>query len=956
MAQLLKHDIEGFLVGDSVPIDSLKTEWQDIKKDTSAIRRAVNDIVKELKGTDNKTPSLERIENEVVKKPVIAQPRIEKERETIQVSKPRSEVSNRQTVSNKPEREAIKTANNTALPNIEVNVSTPTISTQETASRVIGAAISRPRQERTAAPTRQSRPRQTTRVAAPTLRGRGRNRPERNTEKVVTNNQVTNQVVKDKETTDAVKELTSEVKKQRLSSTPTRDSKGRFIGKNGSSEDEQDASERLLDNIDDKLDKVGNAVSTISDGMGETDPVIQGMTEAVAPLKTGWDLISGGSSKEEGWLRKILRFMTSWRKEDSTYNKSVKKQLKDLNEKPNGESGGGFFSNLLGFFTGKGKGGFGAIIPLLTKFGKLGGRIPIIGGLLASIEDIFEIFSSENSNDDRATKDKRTGKAAGSIAGIFAGGFAGAKIGAIAGSVLGPVGTAIGAGIGSIAGMFFGSKAGKIVGEKIGGFVTWMRGLDPIGTITKAWDNLTTSIKDTWKTVTDKFSEKWEKITGSFKEIWQTVTDKFDEKFGDFVKDIQEKWDKFIEPIRKLFDAAFEGINNFIKKWTGIDLKEKIQEVKEKAAETYENAKNKIVETKNKAVNFVSGAWDKTKNFFGGFFGGGNSEVPQYSGGDDYGLGYISRKHESSGSVGAIGTMSTDGKAYGLHQLSLKQGTLRDYLKQSKYGKEFEGLELGSAAFDAKWKEIAKRDKEGFGRDQVDYIAKTHYKPLLNKVQKDYGMDLSGRGRAVQELLFSTSTAMGQEIGGNVVGKALRGKDLNQLSDTDIIQLVQQYKRDNIETLYSKSKPEERAGIFRRTIEEEGELKALAQQEAAQNTQLAAAPTTQEPIKAPETPAQATTTEVAANNPPQPIAAKVMETVAMAQPAAAAASVPTPPQITAPTVPKTENTAPVETPLNTGNKAGGAVTVNIDGDARQDVRDRLIAHVATGGIALMGGD
>lgn len=126
----------------------------------------------------------------------------------------------------------------------------------------------------------------------------------------------------------------------------------------------------------------------------------------------------------------------------------------------------------------------------------------------------------------------------------------------------------------------------------------------------------------------------------------------------------------------------------------------------------------------------------------------------------DTGLGFVSGKYESNGKTSTISTGKGDagGKSYGKYQLASKTGTLTRYINQSKYKSEFAGLAVGSAAFDAKWRQLAK-DDAGFGKDQHDFIGKTHYIPAL-KHAKELGYPTDDR--RIQEMVWSGSVQHGK--------------------------------------------------------------------------------------------------------------------------------------------------------------------------------------------------
>ena len=210
---------------------------------------------------------------------------------------------------------------------------------------------------------------------------------------------------------------------------------------------------------------------------------------------------------------------------------------------------------------------------------------------------------------------------------------------------------------------------------------------------------------------------------------------------------------------------------------------------------------------------------------------------PARSSENAWNLGQTSKKYES-GSRGAD-TISTGrgdrgGKSYGLHQFSLNAGAVKEYLRASKYGKEFNGLTPGSAEFDAKWKQVAK--DPGFGEDQTAYVKKRYYEPAMAGLARN-GFDLYKRGRAVHDAVWSTATQFG--LGGpNMVRgiipmfmAAFRGKDVAKMSDAEIVSTLQQYKIDNNEKLFASSNDRVRLGTLVRAKKERAALLKLARED-----------------------------------------------------------------------------------------------------------------------------
>lgn len=241
-------------------------------------------------------------------------------------------------------------------------------------------------------------------------------------------------------------------------------------------------------------------------------------------------------------------------------------------------------------------------------------------------------------------------------------------------------------------------------------------------------------------------------------------------------------------------------------------------------------AKDKIVAQGNLIKEEVVTAYNTAKN--NAISQGSllkDSAVSTYEGAKNWVLGQTTKVFES-GKEGAA-TVSTGkgdagGASYGTYQLSSKKGTLANFLKQTQYGSYFQGLTPGTPEFNAKWKGIAASDPN-FGTVQHDFIKRTHYDPQVALLAKR-GIDLSKRGNAVQDAIWSTSVQHGGAT--DVIAKALSGKNLSQLSDADVINSIQTYKAANNEKRFASSSKAVRDGVFNRI---EKERQALLKVSAA---------------------------------------------------------------------------------------------------------------------------
>ena len=551
---------------------------------------------------------------------------------------------------------------------------------------------------------------------------------------------------------------------------PVRDSKGRFIGKgassgdggffNGSAAGEEERSATLL------AGKIADAVVEGTEGLGDADPTVQAINEVAAPISRGFGFLkeAWGEDEDAGWLRKIYRGLGRFHKEQSAFNTAEKKQLKAIASNTDGidelgKNGGGEGGGLMGGLFGNLKGMLGSIAPALSMFAK---RLPIIGAVFAGAKGIFDVFDSEwDDRLDRSQKDRKTGKAVGSAGGTIAGGFAGAKAGALVGAAFGPIGAAIGGVVGSVAGMWFGKNAGDILGETVGGWVASLREADIPGMISKAWSGFTDTLKSSWDSVIGKF----------------------------------------------------KGASDWIKEKTGIDIAGTVSTVAEKVTSVV----RKVLPAPKK-------------------------EAAQESATGDWTLGQTSAYFESGGKgAGTISSGRGDfgGKSYGTYQLSSSAGTLHDFVKNGGYADKLTA-KPGTTEFDWQWKNLANSDP-AFAQAQHDYIKRTHYDKAAESLKAN-GVDLSGRGKAVQDMLWSTSVQFGAgnaekgKGGAGIVMKALLGRDVAGMNDAEIIEAVQNYKLANNDKLFASSSENVRKGTARRAaVEKERLLKLVGSERGAQN-------------------------------------------------------------------------------------------------------------------------
>ena len=149
-----------------------------------------------------------------------------------------------------------------------------------------------------------------------------------------------------------------------------------------------------------------------------------------------------------------------------------------------------------------------------------------------------------------------------------------------------------------------------------------------------------------------------------------------------------------------------------------------------------------------------------------------------------------------------------------------KNSPVEAYLKKSKFGDKFTGLTPATAEFDAKWKEVASQFPSEFEMDQHNYVKEKYYDVMIANLKRK-GLDLTGFGPAVQDLVWSTAVQYGPGKT-SIFLTPLEGKA--QLTDKDIVAIVSEYKINNTATFFAKSGAEIQQSQKNRYIAEQKDL------------------------------------------------------------------------------------------------------------------------------------
>jgi len=206
-------------------------------------------------------------------------------------------------------------------------------------------------------------------------------------------------------------------------------------------------------------------------------------------------------------------------------------------------------------------------------------------------------------------------------------------------------------------------------------------------------------------------------------------------------------------------------------------------------------------------------------------------------------LGQTSEKYESGGKgPGTINSYLNSGDfggaSYGTYQFasylpstmpsgkarpSAKKSPIKDYLNASKFKDKFVNMEPATSDFDNMWKSIASSNPNEFKKDQHDYIQAKYYDVMLANLKRK-GLNLTSFGPGVQDLIWSTAVQLGPGRT-DVFLNPLEGK--SELTDKDIVELVSNYKINNVAVFFKSSSANIQAGVKSRWQNEKNDLLKL---------------------------------------------------------------------------------------------------------------------------------
>ena len=131
-------------------------------------------------------------------------------------------------------------------------------------------------------------------------------------------------------------------------------------------------------------------------------------------------------------------------------------------------------------------------------------------------------------------------------------------------------------------------------------------------------------------------------------------------------------------------------------------------------------------------------------------------------------LGKLSEQFETGGrGAGTVsgGQGDPGGVSYGSYQMTSKPGggTARRFVthKDCPFRSNFANLAPGTPPFSSVWKSLAKSNSEEFQASQHEYIKRTHFDPLVQKIINEDGLNVLTRSHTLQDVIWSTAVQHG---------------------------------------------------------------------------------------------------------------------------------------------------------------------------------------------------
>lgn len=261
----------------------------------------------------------------------------------------------------------------------------------------------------------------------------------------------------------------------------------------------------------------------------------------------------------------------------------------------------------------------------VSKFLK---RLPFISSAIeAGAGGINAVNIANDANLTEEQKQRKQSENAGQTGGAIVGGLTGSTLGMAAGAIGGPLGIAVGGLVGS----WLGTEGGRIVGGAIGGWVDDLRKVDIAGRISNAWNGFITPLTPMFSSIKDTAVGAWQSVATVTKETWAKTAN----SWNNFVAEAKTQFGGIMagmEAVGDFFANVGDVWNTWIKNATGIDVKENLKRSKEAIDKKVDNANDYVGQKLDQAGQFFADVGQSIKNTpiveaVGGFFSGLTTET-----------------------------------------------------------------------------------------------------------------------------------------------------------------------------------------------------------------------------------------------------------------------------------------------------------------------------------------
>lgn len=175
--------------------------------------------------------------------------------------------------------------------------------------------------------------------------------------------------------------------------------------------------------------------------------------------------------------------------------------------------------------------------------------------------------------------------------------------------------------------------------------------------------------------------------------------------------------------------------------------------------------------------------------------------------------GTLSAHFESGEDISVIGYDSHGGTSYGKYQLSSRAGTMDQFIKYLRKQKPDWAKRLqaaGEADTGGKtgrmpriWKQLASENPELFESLQDRFVHDNHYKPALQALIRNTGLDPKEMSPALQEVLFSTAVQHGPGGAARIFSKAMNRTEQKTTAENDEPVGQTLFEKSLIENIYA---------------------------------------------------------------------------------------------------------------------------------------------------------